>query len=100
MPLIKSTSKRAFGENIKREIAAGKPQRQAVAIAYAEKASAEHKGHKMKKATAPMKKATAPVSAMHHEHKAKMETHAELAKHHAEKAKMFKEKMAAAKGKK
>ena len=33
MPLIKSTSKRAFGENIKREISAGKPQKQAVAIA-------------------------------------------------------------------
>lgn len=34
MPLIKSTSKKAFGENIARERAAGKPEKQAVAIAY------------------------------------------------------------------
>lgn len=41
MPLIKSTSKKAFGENIKREREAGKPERQAVAIAYAEKRAAQ-----------------------------------------------------------
>jgi len=40
MPLIKSTSERAFGKNIATEMAAGKPQRQAVAIAYAEKNAA------------------------------------------------------------
>jgi hypothetical protein len=40
MPLIKSKSPRAFSENVKREIAAGKPQRQAVAIAYATKRAA------------------------------------------------------------
>ena len=34
MPLIKSKSPKAFKENIKAEIAAGKPQKQAVAIAY------------------------------------------------------------------
>lgn len=34
MPLMKSKSEKAFKENIKREIAAGKPQKQAVAIAY------------------------------------------------------------------
>lgn len=34
MPLTKSKSPKAFQENIKREIAAGKPQKQAVAIAY------------------------------------------------------------------
>lgn len=34
MPLIKSKSEKAFKENIKREIEAGKPQKQAVAIAY------------------------------------------------------------------
>ena len=34
MPLIKSKSEKAFKQNIKREIAAGKPQKQAVAIAY------------------------------------------------------------------
>jgi hypothetical protein len=32
MPLDKSGSKKSVGVNIKREIAAGKPQRQAVAI--------------------------------------------------------------------
>lgn len=34
MPLVKTKSAKAFQENIKREIAAGKPQKQAVAIAY------------------------------------------------------------------
>jgi len=34
MPLIKSKSDKAFKENIRREIEAGKPQKQAVAIAY------------------------------------------------------------------
>jgi len=33
MPLIKSKSKKAIGKNIKTEVAAGKPQKQAVAIA-------------------------------------------------------------------
>jgi len=40
MPLIKSTSKAAFGKNISTEMAAGKTQKQAVAIAYAEKNAA------------------------------------------------------------
>ena len=35
MPLIKSTSKRAIGKNIATEIRAGKPPKQAAAIAYA-----------------------------------------------------------------
>lgn len=35
MPLKKSTSKKAFKSNVKTEIAAGKPVKQAVAIAYA-----------------------------------------------------------------
>jgi hypothetical protein len=43
MPLIKSTSKKAFSKNVKKEIAAGKPPKQAVAIAYAEKRSATRK---------------------------------------------------------
>lgn len=34
MPLVKSSSKKAFSENIKREVAVGKPQKQALAIAY------------------------------------------------------------------
>lgn len=37
MPLVKSGSASAFITNIKREIQAGKPQKQAVAIAYATK---------------------------------------------------------------
>jgi hypothetical protein len=45
MPLIKSTSKKAFSENIGREIHAGKPQKQAVAIAFSEKREAQ-KGRK------------------------------------------------------
>jgi hypothetical protein len=41
MPLKKSTSPKAFKENIKAEIKAGKPVKQAVAISYAEKREAE-----------------------------------------------------------
>ncbi len=37
MPLVKGKSPAAFTHNIKAEISAGKPQKQAVAIAYAEK---------------------------------------------------------------
>ena len=40
MPLIKSTSKQAFGKNIGAELRAGKPMKQAVAIAYSEKRAA------------------------------------------------------------
>jgi hypothetical protein len=40
MPLIKSKSKQAFQKNVKAEIAAGKPPKQAVAIAYATKRAA------------------------------------------------------------
>ena len=45
MPLIKSTSKSAFRKNIKAEMGAGKPQKQAVAIAYSVKREAS-KGKK------------------------------------------------------
>ena len=48
MPLKKSTSKKAFQENIKAEVKAGKPVKQAVAIAYSEKREAE-KSKKVKK---------------------------------------------------
>jgi len=41
MPLIKGKSEKAFKQNIKTEIAAGKPQKQAVAIAYDVKRKAE-----------------------------------------------------------
>lgn len=37
MPLKKSKSKKAFSYNVRAEMAAGKPQKQAVAIAYSVK---------------------------------------------------------------
>jgi hypothetical protein len=43
MPLIRSTSKKAFSANVEAEMAAGKPQKQAVAIAYSEKSAAARK---------------------------------------------------------
>ncbi len=43
MPLVKSKSKKAFSENVKREMEAGKPQKQAVAIAYSVKRKAQGK---------------------------------------------------------
>jgi hypothetical protein len=49
MPLIKSTSKKAFSSNIKKEVAAGKPVKQAVAIAYSEKRAAAKKSPEGKK---------------------------------------------------
>jgi hypothetical protein len=48
MPLIKSTSKKAFGKNIGAELKAGKPMKQAVAIAYSEKRAAAKKKPKKK----------------------------------------------------
>lgn len=47
MPLVKGVkarSKKGFSENIEREMEAGKPQKQAVAIAYSE-ARRSHKKH-------------------------------------------------------
>lgn len=41
MPLVKSKSKDAFKKNIRAEVKAGKPQKQAVAIAYATKRKAK-----------------------------------------------------------
>ena len=43
MPLVKSASKKAFRTNIKAEIKAGKPQKQALAIAYSVKRRAAAK---------------------------------------------------------
>ena len=40
MPLIHSASKKAVGENIRREMSAGKPHEQAVAIALSTQRSA------------------------------------------------------------
>jgi hypothetical protein len=45
MPLIKSASPKARAANVKREIAAGKPPKQAVAIAY----SVQREARKRKK---------------------------------------------------
>jgi hypothetical protein len=41
MPLVKSKSSEAFRKNIKAEVKAGKPVKQAVAIAYAVKREAK-----------------------------------------------------------
>ena len=46
MPLKKSASKKAFSENVKKEMEAGKPQKQSVAIAYSVKRKAEGKKKK------------------------------------------------------
>ena len=43
MPLIKSTSKKAFKKNVETEIKAGRPVKQAVAIGYATKRAAAAK---------------------------------------------------------
>ena len=46
MPLKKGTSQKTFSQNVKRKMEAGKPHKQAVAIAYAVKRKAEGKGKK------------------------------------------------------
>lgn len=60
MPLVKgkkASSKKGFSENIKREIKEGKPQKQAVAIAYSEARRGKKKPAPVaKKAMAPKKK--------------------------------------------
>jgi hypothetical protein len=43
MPLVKSPSKEAFRKNVKAEVSAGKPVKQAVAIAYSVKREAAKK---------------------------------------------------------
>jgi hypothetical protein len=48
MPLQKSTSKKAFNKNVATEVKAGKPIKQAVAIAYATKKAAAKKTTKSK----------------------------------------------------
>lgn len=40
MPLVRGKSKKSFVQNIRTEIAAGRPKKQAIAIAYAEKRKA------------------------------------------------------------
>ena len=46
MPLVKSATKGAFRKNIRAEVDAGKPVKQAVAIAYAVKRKAQSKKRK------------------------------------------------------
>jgi len=43
MPLVKSASKTAFRKNLKAEMAAGKPKKQSLAIAYSVKRKAASK---------------------------------------------------------
>jgi len=42
MPLVKGRSASAFKRNVKTELKAGKPRKQALAIAYAIKRKAKH----------------------------------------------------------
>lgn len=52
MPLVKgkaARSRKGFSENVKREMDAGKPQKQAVAIAYSETGEKRKKKKKKKK---------------------------------------------------
>jgi len=48
MPLIKSAKPTAFKKNVATEVKAGRPVKQAVAIAYSEKREAEKKKGKKK----------------------------------------------------
>lgn len=43
MPLSKGKSEKVFKSNIKKEVSAGKPVKQAVAIAYSEKRASDWK---------------------------------------------------------
>jgi len=49
MPLTKSTSSKAFSQNVKAETKAGKPTKQAVAIAYSIKREATRNAPRDKK---------------------------------------------------
>jgi hypothetical protein len=67
MPLIKGTSTKSFGKNVATEMSAGKPQKQAVAIAYSEQHEAESsKGHHAPKHT---------DTAHHSDHSSKRSSH-------------------------
>lgn len=47
MPLVESPSKAAFSKNVAKEVKAGKPQKQSLAIAYKVKREAEKKKKKL-----------------------------------------------------
>jgi hypothetical protein len=46
MPLVKSSSKKAFRQNVRAEVRSGKPVKQALAIAYSVKRKAAGKKRK------------------------------------------------------
>ena len=56
MPLIKSKSKKAFQENVKTELASGRPLKQSLAIAYATKRAAGGRVEKPKSKSKGKKK--------------------------------------------
>jgi len=49
MPLVKSSSPAAFRKNVKAEVAAGKPMKQSLAIAYSTQRAAQGKPAPKKK---------------------------------------------------
>ncbi len=53
MPLTKSSSKQAFQKNIRAEVKAGRPVKQAVAISYAVKRAAQNKAGGVKTGPQP-----------------------------------------------
>ncbi len=85
MPLVKSSSKKAFSKNVSAEMHAGKPQKQAVAVAYSVKRKSQHGESKMKghKSAHHMKAAHHMEKAAHHHEKA--HHHMTKAKHEAKK---------------
>ena len=56
MPLKNSASPQAFTANLKAELGAGKPQKQAVAIAYSVQKQAVRDAHAKKSSTSQKKK--------------------------------------------
>lgn len=84
MPLLegaKARTRKGFGENVKREMEAGRPQKQAVAIAYSEadrrkKPKEHHMDKEIKKGHEEL-----------HKH------HKKEAEHHMKKAEMHKKRM-------
>jgi len=62
MPLVKGKSPKAFAKNLKTELKAGKPMKQALAISYSEAGEAKKKERKEKREerTVKEKKAAMP----------------------------------------
>lgn len=56
MPLVKGSGKKAISSNIKTEMAAGKPQKQAIAIAMSEAGQSKKKGGKPKASSGALNK--------------------------------------------